>query len=160
MLTQARLKELLHYDPETGIFTWVAPTSDRMKPGQVAGCGFRYVYISIDYRSYPAHRLAWLYMTGVWPKSEVDHENRNRKDNRWRNLRAASGSQNKCNSTRPNKTGMRGVYLNKGKYQVQVTKHGVCHSGGTYSTPEEAHAAACALRSKLHGEFATHEALP
>jgi hypothetical protein len=73
MLTVTRLREVLHYDPITGIFTWLVSLSNHV--GKVAGSldGTGRVRIRVDGREYGAHRLAWLYMTGNWPVNEIDH---------------------------------------------------------------------------------------
>src|SRR5690606_5927947 len=95
-LTAARLRELLHYDPETGIFIWLPkPQSAFSKSrhhkaaytryaGKVAGSLKKrgYCYIKIDGVMYGAHRLAWLYVHGCWPLNQIDHMNRQRADNR------------------------------------------------------------------------------
>ena len=87
MLTQSALKDILHYDPTTGIFT---------RYGNYTKCGSKsyqgYILIGIGSKMYYAHRLAWLYMTGEWPSNEIDHKNRIRDDNRWKNLREADRS--------------------------------------------------------------------
>jgi DNA-directed RNA polymerase specialized sigma24 family protein len=75
-LTAARLRELLDYDPITGVFTW------RSRPS-------RYRFIEIDGWTYKASRLAWLWMTGSWPKGQIDHANLKKDDDRWTNLREA-----------------------------------------------------------------------
>lgn len=104
ILTQARLKELLHYDPETGVWTRLVATSNSIRIGDVAGgVNHGYVRISVDGRKYSAHRLAFLYQTGAWPSAEVDHWNLDKADNSWGNLRGATRSQNIANtSTRIN----------------------------------------------------------
>jgi hypothetical protein len=58
-LTAARLRELLDYDPATGVFTWRSPRPSR------------YQLISVDGWTYQASRLAWLWMTGSWPKGQI-----------------------------------------------------------------------------------------
>lgn len=104
MINQAQLKQLINYDPETGIFTW--------PNGAIAGGddGQGYIQISVKNKRYRAHRLAWLYMTGQWPKI-IDHINRNRADNRWSNLREVTSRENNRNMglRRDNKSGVRGV---------------------------------------------------
>jgi len=99
LITQDRLKSLLTYDRETGDFCWRIKRP-RCKLGCVAGTHsyHGYTVIKLDGVSYKAHRLAWLYETGVWPTAEIDHINRVRDDNRFSNLRLAtrfSNCQNK-----------------------------------------------------------------
>ena len=97
-LTVERLREVLTYHPNTGEFWRISPHK-KEHIGVPAGCikkvGYR--YISIDNKSYLAHRLAYLYMEDCWPESEIDHINSDRSDNRWINLRPASSRQNKQN---------------------------------------------------------------
>jgi hypothetical protein len=95
-LTQERLKELLHYDPETGIFTNLTQRGGHAKKGAVAGTknSIGYVCIRIDYDQYRAHRLAWLYVYGEFPEKFIDHMNEIRDDNRIINLRLATHQEN------------------------------------------------------------------
>jgi hypothetical protein len=87
MITSERLREILKYYPETGVFTWVVPTSFRVKVGDVAGSVCHgYIQIRVDRQLYNAHALAFLWMTGCIP-GEIDHINRKRDDNRWCNIR-------------------------------------------------------------------------
>jgi hypothetical protein len=97
-LTQARLKELLHYDPETGLFRWLVKFS-RQQPDGAAGTkdAYGYLLIRVERRLYKAHRLAWLYVHGAWPTKGIDHINRVRDDNRIANLREACQSLNTMN---------------------------------------------------------------
>jgi hypothetical protein len=129
-ITQARLKELLNYDPETGLFVW--RVTRRVKAGTIAGSKHptqHYIAIKIDGVLYKAHRLAWLYEYGIWPPNEIDHINRVRTDNRLENIRLATKAENAQNrKTRTdNSSGMTGVswhkrdkkwrvYIGKGKY--------------------------------------------
>ena len=96
ILTQSKLKELLYYDPETGIFIWLFANSKRIKAGDIAGCLRKdgYVVIRINKRDYKAHRLAWLYMTGELPELQTDHTNHIRDDNKWENLRESTHQEN------------------------------------------------------------------
>ena len=119
MLTADRLRELLNYDPDTGVFTYRVTRAPRFRPGDMAGHvdvhGYR--VIGLDLRIYKAHRLAGLYMTGEWPKHEVDHKNLDKADNRWVNLRPATHGQNRQNigALKNNWTGCKGVYLRRGR---------------------------------------------
>ena len=94
-LTAQRLREALHYDPETGVFTWATAVSSKTVPGARAGNQHiaGYFRIRLDGYSYKAHRLAWLYMTGAWPAECIDHINRNNSDNRFSILREATHKQ-------------------------------------------------------------------
>jgi len=104
VLTAARLREILHYNPETGEFAWLSSKSGRHagKIGYIGGNGKGYLrlMITIDYYSYKAHQLAWLYMTGEWPNPEIDHKNRNALDNRFCNLRLVNKIEQRRNQTR------------------------------------------------------------
>jgi hypothetical protein len=100
-LTANRLREVLDYNSETGVFTWRVALRPRMKIGTVAGWlderGYRRV--RIDARPYLAHRLAWLWMTGEWPSGRLDHRDGDPGNNCWSNLREAMQSQNSANSS-------------------------------------------------------------
>ena len=125
MITQSRLKELLHYNPATGLFTWKKPNSNRVKIGDIAGVVMKkgYIIIGIDGKRAYAHRLAWIYMYGETPNI-VDHINRDKKDNRRLNLRNTNRSGNACNSKlrTDNKTGFVGVTYSKitKKWMAQI----------------------------------------
>lgn len=117
MLTQKRLKELIHYDPETGIFTAKTNVNSRRKKGEVVGHvgSGGYIIIGINYVEYRAHRLAFLYMHGYLPESFVDHIDRDRANNVWLNLREVSQQcnlRNTANSKR-NTSGCKGVSWHK-----------------------------------------------
>lgn len=113
MITQERLKELLDYDPKTGIFTWVVKPSYSVPAGSAAGTdtGKGYIRIRIEGSNYFAHRLAFIAMGVDDPPEEIDHINGTPSDNRWPNLRPATRSENGRNRRkRPNTaSGVRGV---------------------------------------------------
>lgn len=159
-LSADRVRQLLDYDPLTGIFRWKdMPLGRRRLIGEIAGFPNQNGHwrIQIDGRTYQAHRVAWLYMTGVMPFEEVDHENLNRSDNRWTNLRLATHAQNMSNTrARANScSGIKGVteYPN-GKWKAQIQANGKGHYLGMHETAEAAHAAYVEAAQRLHGEFA------
>lgn len=128
-LTQDRLKELLHYDPDTGVFKWIGKTFHTMKMRDVAGnkSTLGYIVIRINGKAHKAHRLAWLYIHGKWPDRHIDHINRNKTDNRIKNLRLASGSENCRNRMllARNKSGCTGVFWNK-RFGLWCAKIQIC----------------------------------
>ena len=89
MLTAKRLRKLLNYDPATGVFRWRVNRRGPVNAGDVAGCrGHKgYHQIRVEGTVYQSGRLAWLYMTGKWPKLEIGYIDRNTSDTRWANLR-------------------------------------------------------------------------
>jgi hypothetical protein len=158
-LTQERLKELLHYDPETGHFTWRTHRGGKATPGSIAGNrtprGYR--DIIVDGNRYMAHRLAFLYMTGSFPDAEADHVDRDASNNRWRNLRPATRSENGSNRALQvnNSSGARNVHWLKTrrKWQARGNLHGKQKHLGLFDDIEEAAAVAEAWRKEHHGEF-------
>lgn len=103
MITGTRLQNILHYDPETGIWIWVRPANHNSRlTGKQAGNlrpdGYR--TIRIDGVAYYASRLACLWMLGRWPDEEMDHIDRDPSNDRWNNLREADSSLNKRNQGR------------------------------------------------------------
>jgi hypothetical protein len=159
IITAQRLREVLSYDPETGVFTWAKMIGQRCSVGTRAGILYRdrrpRRSIAIDGRRYPEHNLAWLYMTGEFPTHEIDHINNDATDNRWTNLRPATRAQNNQNTRRrlDNTTGYKGVNLHEGRYaaRIQVNKKRIFL--GHFDTPEEAYAARCKAAQEYHGEF-------
>jgi hypothetical protein len=158
-LTQERLKEILHYDPVTGDFTWKISTGPRAVVGEIAGTPLEgYVSIGLLGKVYLAHRLAWFYMTGEQPP-EVDHKDTVRNHNAFDNLRPSTRSQNIQNVKirADNTSGFKGVTPKGNKWQARLTFGGKRHQLGTYNTPEEADAVVRAKREEVHGEFARFE---
>ena len=143
-LTAEHLRSVLHYEPETGIFTWKVSTSRRVKAGDAAGCpgGGGYPQIRVQRRLHQAHRLAWLYMYGVWPKDQLDHVNRIRTDNRISNLREVTNKQNGQNAGKysNNTSGYPGVHWHKraSKWQARITHNYKDIHLGYFSILEEA----------------------
>lgn len=160
-LTQAHLKELLHYDPETGHFTWLVTRRGTAVAGSRAGSdgGRGYIRIEIEGIKHRAHRLAFLYMTGTLPPKHVDHINRDKPDNRWSNLRPATNQENAGNVAprRNNTSGHLGVSWHKrdGKWRAQGARDGRRIHLGYFDNLEEATAVAQAWREETYGVFAT-----
>ena len=99
MITQSELKSQLHYDHETGLFTRLKINNRKYRIGELAGTinAYGYIDIKLNNITYKAHRLAWFYMTGAWPKQFIDHINMIRNDNAFNNLREATRNQNVYN---------------------------------------------------------------
>lgn len=143
-LTQKQLKKLLRYNPLTGLFTNRITRNSRAIKGSVAGYTTRkgYVVIGIEGLSFMAHILAWLYMTGVWPKEEVDHKDRDSVNNAWKNLREATPSQNNSNRNTPsnNTSGYAGVCWcsSNGKWRSEIGGRSFYKLLGYFENFEEA----------------------
>lgn len=154
--TANEVRDLLRHEPSTGLFFWKKDIPTKIRAGMRAGSIDRqgYVVIVIRYRNYSAHRLAWLLMTGEWPR-QVDHQNNIRSDNRWSNLRVATNSQNQMNCKIKSKkgTGHKNVYRNRNSFVVRIMVDGEDHNK-TFATIDEAVAYAQILRQNLHGEYA------
>lgn len=155
MITQTRLREVLEYDPETGIFTWKVTLSNSVPAASRAGTLHPngYVYIHIDRRGYLAHRLAWLYITGSWPQDQLDHINGVKNDNRWVNLREADNRlnlENQRKAHRNNKLGVLGVTPSQGKFRAVIRHLGHLRHLGYFATRELAHTAYLKAKRGLH----------
>ena len=160
VLTAERLRDLIHYDPKSGIMTRRTGRPG-VRAGSTAGSRSRsgYVCVSIDGRSYRRSRLAWLYMTGSWPTHEMDHRNGDKEDDRFSNLREATRVEN-CRNTRPwSRHGVKGVCYHARRrernWEASVWADSRRKSLGYFGTKAEAAAAAEAANEKLHQGFAS-----
>lgn len=156
----ARLREVLNYDPETGIFTNRRHGKGLPKAGKVAGCldkSTGYIRIRIDGALHHAHRLAWQYVHGSLPPHDVDHRNRIRSDNRLDNLREADDTQNARNSGMPstNTSGIKGVSwrADRQKWRATIKLGGKQLFLGHFDAIADAAEAREAAARKHHGEF-------
>jgi hypothetical protein len=159
MVTQQKLQELFHYDPETGHFTArVFRGTSAKKAGERVGVRSdgKYPSIWIDGKLHKCHRLAWLYVYGELPALQIDHINGDPADNRISNLRLASQSQNKANTRTyaNNRLGVKGVRLRDGAFQARCSKDGRTYHLGSFATVEEASAVVRDAAERLHGQFA------
>jgi hypothetical protein len=155
-LSYDRLREVLNYEPSTGIFTWKIKTAKCVQIGDVAGCiekRIGYNTIGIDKSIHRAHRLAWFYMTGKWPVKFIDHINGSKSDNRFENLREVFEDGNSQNVRKPNKrnkSGFMGVIWFQNKWRASITVNGKTRRVGDYNTPEEAHQAYLKAKREHH----------
>lgn len=175
LLTQELVKEFLHYNPDTGVFTWLHRDQNWFatyrsfrswnaknagkQAGNVHKCtrGKKYVCIKVNGKTYKAHRLAFLYMTGSFPTDDVDHLSGDGTDNRWSIIREATKHQNGCNKKLPsnNTSGVMGVGLSSGRWQATIKVKQKNIYLGKFSDFFEA---VCARKSaeNKHGFHANH----
>lgn len=155
-LTQDQLKNLIDYDPVTGIFRWKVCLKNGARPGDIAGHAdpTGYTKLRLNGAYWKAHRVAWFYVHGEWPESVVDHINHNTHDNRIVNLRAVSINENRQNMSKyaNNTSGFKGVHKFKGngKWQAQIKHLGKRFHLGFFENIEDAAAAYAAAAAKLH----------
>ena len=159
-LTADELRSIIDYDPITGIWTWKISQKGNIQRGRQAGnvdksTGYR--RICINHILYRSARLAWFYMTGEWPPVDVDHDNTNRSDDRWSNLRLATDGNNMANANvrRDNTTCHKGVtyYKASGKYVARIRVDGNYIYLGSFEKKEDAAIAYVNAAIKYHGEF-------
>ena len=158
-LTQEELKENIHYEPNTGLFTRLKVKSNRIKVGDIAGyinkLGYR--IIRINGKSYSAHRLAFLYMDGAFPPNDTDHINHLRADNRFVNLRQVTQVENGRNKSMQsnNKSGFTGVYWHKraSKWVAKIYLNGKDKHLGCFTDIDDAIEA----RKRANVEHGFHE---
>ena len=171
-ITAEYVRSILHYDPETGVFTWRDRPREHFKTikscrtwntryaGTVAGgmASSGYLQIKINAASYRAHRLAVFVMTDEWPKDMVDHIDMDKANNRWENIREATRSQNMANTVarKHSKSGIKGVCWHK-QHRKWVAQLGGEHGRGFICLSDCPAAASFAYQieaDKHHGEFA------
>ncbi|MBC3948337.1 HNH endonuclease [Pseudomonas folii] len=161
MVTAETVKEALRYSPVVGVFEW-RKAGRRVRVGGLAGAVVKstgYVRIVLAGKPYPAHRLAWLYMTGEWPAQDIDHIDGDRSNNAWNNLREANANTNGWNKKvlKTNKAGIKGLTQHKetGRWQARFEANSVVWSA-MFATKSEAEKEMRAKREEIHGEFANH----
>lgn len=156
-LTALRLRQLIRYDGEDGsFFRIVALKGGRVGVVNLSASGNGYTYISIDGCRYLAHRIAWLYVYGIWPVNDIDHINCVRTDNRIANLRDVErhvNNQNRAGARSDNKSsGMTGVswHVHSKKWRVRIWLKGKEYRVGLFDSPEDAHEAYVKQKRILH----------
>lgn len=142
----AEIAAVFAYDPETGVIA-------RLSPGRPTGWRGTNGYLTVDLatgrhgsRKLKAHCVAWFLQTGAWPPADLDieHENRDRTDNRWGNLSLKTRAQNLWNSNghQDSKTGVKGVWEHSpGRYVARIMRHGKARYLGIHGSIEAAHRA-------------------
>ena len=154
-LTVEYARKLFGYDPATGDLLHYARAhvAEGTKAGSVNKVG--YVIVKVHQKSYVAHRIIWLIVTGQWPEAEIDHINNNKADNRWINLRPATHSQNKANSNAL-RQGLKGAYKPKGmtKWRAIIRVSGRNKHLGYFDDEQDAHLAYLSAARAVFGEFA------
>lgn len=166
-LTCDEVRKLFTYDKKEGLLRWRNPSGryGRIPAGAIAGSttnkeGYRYV--TINGKLYRGSRIIWLLVTGEWPAAQVDHKDKNTGNDKWKNLRLATGSQNKANCGKYKTKnggdlpkGVQAVQKRRSvRYRAIATKDGMREHLGYFDTPEQAHEAYLKRSSELHGEFA------
>lgn len=155
-MKQSYIKELLYYDEATGDFYWQVArrgASKKRKAGTKTKVG--YVQIMIDGKYYLAHRLAWLYMNGKFPKLHIDHMNGNKSDNSIKNLREVSIALNQQNYTKANKNNkanLLGAFYSESrqKWFSKISLNNKRKYLGTFQTALEAHKAYIQAKREMH----------
>ena len=169
MLTQSELKSKLVYDSTTGNFTWLIGKYKNCIAGCVSGTlpDAGYILININNKAYPAHRLAWLYVYGQFPKKHIDHINKVRTDNRIDNLREADDALNSKNQSlyKNNSSGYHGVTAHGKRWRARINVNGKKVHIGVYDTIEEAAKARREVElslgfSETHGNYKSLTTIP
>lgn len=177
--TSEILRQLLIYEPDTGKLFWrerpvsffndtAGRTAEhscscwnaRYAGTEALACPDKdgYLHGGIFGRLHKAHRVIWAMQTGEWPKGELDHEDTDRSNNRWGNIREATRSEQMQNQRLPesNSSGVKGVSWHKDrqKWQANITVNGRRKYLGLFDDLRLAEARVIEEREKLHGHFA------
>lgn len=163
MLSHSKLRQHLHYDPRTGVWTrrvdsvqrgnfWAGDRADKRNKS-----GYR--IITLLGKTYRAHILAWFYATKKWPISLMDHKDCLKGNNKFENIRLATPSQNRANTCKQknNTSGYKGVRKDGKKWRAKIRVHGTNYNLGRFDDPREAHAAYVAAATQYFGEYARGE---
>lgn len=152
-----RVEALLSYNRKTGVLTWKVSRGS-VKAGKIAGCpnADGYLMVGIDGIVYYAHQIVWLILYKIWPTHEIDHKNGNKANNKPKNIRRATFSQNITNKglSKVNKTGYKGITFVAGKWNVQIMHKRKSYYLGRFSNKKEAALAYNKAAREIWGEFA------
>ena len=159
-ITAERLRELMDYNPATGLFIWKVARGRGVRPGDEAG----YVAkdgrgrIQVEGQPYLRYRLAWLWMTGAWPMHDIDHIDGNPSNDSFANLRDVTNQVNSQNRRIPSIGKRVGKLLGtqyrpfqrKKPWNARIHCGGKGFSLGYFETEEEAHAAYIKAKREMH----------
>jgi hypothetical protein len=163
------VNRILKYDPDTGFLIYKVdiPYGAWVKKGQRAGCvrkGGRYRVIRIEGVNYEEHQICWLLYYKKWPKTEIDHRNKNKLQNNIENLRAATHSQNQANKglSKSNKSGYKGVRqaADGVRWAVSIKVNNHMRSLGVFRSRRKAAKAYNKAAEQAWGEFAHLNVIP
>lgn len=160
-ITAERLRSILDYDHLTGVFRWRLSVG-RVRAGDIAGHMSKksgYWLIKISQFKYMAHRLAWLYMTGEHPVNEIDHRDKKRSNNAWKNLRAATRKQNQENKCDHQLRGIRWEE-DRGKWMARIKHNGKAFNLGRFNELQDAISARRSAEIRLFTHSAACEPQP
>lgn len=154
-ITQEELKRIVKYNDYDGLFVWASPRR-HITVGDVCGSvgNEGYISITINKKTYRAHRLAWLYVYGYLPENQIDHINGDKSDNRISNLREATNSENRQNTTAKTSSasGLRGVSFKKAvnKWRAYISIDKKQFHLGYFDDKNKAHEAYLLAKAKIH----------
>ena len=173
VITAELIRQLLDYDPQTGIFIWrqrpvsmfkecfhsashMADSWNTKHVGKIAGIlnDQGYIRITLFGRQLRAHRIAWLHTFGRWPSDQLDHINGCRSDNRIANLREANRSEN--NQNQKASAGKSSAYLgvhwdsSRTRWAAKIKLHGRVYNLGRFDSETEAYSAYLEAKARLH----------
>lgn len=157
------VRKILHYDPDTGDLIWINKTNEYNRHntiGEIAGWKDNkgYIRLFVNRKKYMSHRIIWFYMTGEWPKDQIDHINGVKDDNRWCNLREATNGQNQANTKQKTtkRSKYKGVYPNStsNTWWSSIGINGKSRYLGTFLTQEKAALAYNKAALMYHGNYA------
>lgn len=154
-LTQEMLKAALHYDENTGLFTWRSDRGNGSRKHDIAGrvCSRGHVQIYLHGKRHYAHRLVWLYVYGSWPVYQIDHIDGVRTNNNLANLRDVTHGinvQNRRSASKRSKSGLLGVSPKQNKWVAQISIDKKKKHIGYFDTAIEAHEAYMLVKREMH----------
>lgn len=161
----SELHRFLAYDPYTGVLWWrsrefATPAWNKRYANQPAGSDNGDGYLTLRLpgtKNIRVHRIAWAMYYGKWPETQIDHDDRDPKNNRIDNLSEATALENNANRRGFGRR-LKGVKVSRsGQFEAKIVKSGRYHHLGTFTTEAAAHAAYCAAARAAYGDRACLE---